>query len=119
VSGDSLKEFGARTSEEENIYKDSHKKDGQNYWKDEHDPEYEYTEDQLMEKFTFEFAKRRLGVLIDHDEGDELQFHTSFKKFIRPKQTKDTKTNTDILQKKNYKWLPYVLIIVALIVWQI
>jgi hypothetical protein len=118
-SDEPVKEFGQRTPEEENIYKNSITKEGQHSWEDEHDPDYEYTEDQLMEKFTFGFAKRRLGVLIDHDEGDELQFHTSFKKFIRSQQKIETKATTNISQKKSYKWLPYVLIILALIVWQI
>jgi hypothetical protein len=117
VSGDPVKEFGERTAEEELIYKDAIKKDGTYFWKDDDDPEYVYAEDQLMEKFTFEFAKRRLGVLIDDDEGEELLFQTTFKKYIR--SAKPVKTETPVTKKKNYKWLPYLLIILALVIWQI
>ncbi len=117
TSDDALKEFGERTIEEEHIYNDSYKKHGKNYWKDESDPESEYSEDQLMSEFTFGFAKRRLGVVIDHTEGDELMSNTPFKKFVKPNTP--TKIKIDSTKKKNYKWLPYIMILALLIIWQV
>ncbi|WMX13131.1 hypothetical protein [Aureispira sp. CCB-E] len=76
-------EFGLKTKEEEDIYARGFEKDGKFYWKDEFDPEYEFTEDQLMEDFTFGFANRLLGVYIDSDEGKKLM-ETKFRKYVRP-----------------------------------
>ena len=104
ISSDNpIKEFGQRTPEENAIYTSSFQKDGKTYWKDETDPDDHYTEDQLMEQFTFEFAKRRLGVMIDHSEGDELR-EVTFKKYKK---------------RKTSKWLKYGLIVLAFVAWQI
>lgn len=75
-------EFGARTIEEELIYNKSIRKEGANFWKDASDPNYEYTEDELMEEFAFGFAARRLGVYLD-DNADELM-DTLFRKYKKP-----------------------------------
>jgi hypothetical protein len=75
-------EFGERTIEEEIIYSKSIRKKGANFWKNSEDPSYEYTEEQMMEEFTFGFAARRLGVYLD-DDADELM-DTIFKKYRKP-----------------------------------
>ena len=81
ISSDTPKiEFGDRIEEEDKIYSTSYQKDGQNYWKDEDDDE-DFAEDQLMEDFTFGIAKRRLGVLLDHSDGEELMESVQFKKW--------------------------------------
>jgi len=72
ISADhALLEFGERTIEEEKLYADSYQKDDANFWKDDAYPDEEYTEDQLMEDFTFTMAKRRLGIQLDQTETDE------------------------------------------------
>lgn len=76
ISGDTpRKEFGERIVEEEDIYARSRVVEGELMFADEYDEEheddaYEYTEDQLMEEFTFGVAERHLGFRID--EGEEL-----------------------------------------------
>ena len=74
-------EYGERFKEEIEIYKNSKVEDGKLLWKDENDEEEFFTEDQLMEDFTFKIAKRRLGVQIDTDEADNLFENTEFKVF--------------------------------------
>lgn len=60
---------GAPLAEEEPIYARSKVIDGVRMFRgEEADGPYEYTEDQLMEDFTFEVAKRYLGVRLDRDE---------------------------------------------------
>lgn len=117
IAGEPAKEFGERTVEEKKIYENSFNVKGNNYWKDETDPETEYAEDEFMEKFTFGFAKRRLGVLLDHSEGDTLLSNTSFKKFIQSNIPPNDKPETG--KKKSLKRMPYITIIVLLIIWQI
>jgi hypothetical protein len=85
-SEDSIMEFGERTEEEEGLYKRSFQKDGKSFWKDEVSFDEDFAEDQMMEDFTFEFAKRRLGVRLDHSEGDELMNHLVLKKYKNPNQ---------------------------------
>lgn len=74
VSGDEKAvEFGPPLKEEETIYARSEMISGvRMFRREEPDRPYEYTEDQLMEDFTFEVAKRHLGVRLDSDETDEL-----------------------------------------------
>jgi hypothetical protein len=117
ISSDTPKiEFGERTEEENKIYSNSYQKDGQNYWKDEDDDE-DFSEDQLMEDFTFGIAKRRLGVLLDHSDGEELMESVQFKKYI------STNSKTEIAQSENTgkkaKWIKYGIIVLVLIIWQI
>ena len=110
-------EFGERIKEEKKIYERSYSKENKNFWKDETDPKVDFTEDQLMEDFTFGVAKRRLGVLLDHSDGNELMKKTIFKKFKSPNQT--SKVEESIKTKKKTKWIKYAIIIVILIIWQI
>ncbi|RYD95971.1 MAG: hypothetical protein EOP50_07235, partial [Sphingobacteriales bacterium] len=58
-----LSEFGDRLGEEAPLYAQSKIIDGQRMFRgfDNTDTSYEYTEDQLMEDFTFGVAKRLLG----------------------------------------------------------
>jgi hypothetical protein len=86
ISSDTpLVEFGQRISEEEKIYSKSYQRDGANFWKDETDPEDEFTENQLMEDFAFGIANRRLGVFIDQAESFELMEKVTFKKYLGKK----------------------------------
>jgi hypothetical protein len=60
---------GAPLAEEEPIYARSKVIDGVRMFRgEEPDGPYEYTEDQLMEDFIFEVAKRYLGVRLDRDD---------------------------------------------------
>jgi hypothetical protein len=104
-------EFGERIEEENVIYKKSYLKDNQNFWKDDHDSEVDFTEDQLMERFTFRIAKRRFGVLLDHSNGTELMEQITFKKFKNPNQVSK--------EEKKTKWIKYGVIILILLIWQI
>lgn len=110
-------EFGEKIKEEKEIYYKSYSKDNQNFWKDDDDPEEDFTEDQLMEDFTFGIAKRRLGVLLDHSDGDELMEQIIFKKFKSPNQTSEVEES--IKADKKAKWIKYGIIILILIIWQI
>lgn len=76
-------EFGQKLKEEEKLYSTSYQKEGVNFWKDEADPEEEYSEDQLMEAFTFGIANRRLGVYLDQVEGEELMEKIPFHKYTK------------------------------------
>lgn len=118
ISSDTpLIEFGERIEEEQQIYNNAYSKGGKNYWKSEHDSEDEYTEDQLMEEFTFGVAKRRLGVSLDYEDGEELMEQIRFKKYINPTEASD---NT--LSKKHQRkvtWIKYGLIILIIIIFQI
>lgn len=81
ISSDSLlKTFGKRTIEEEQIYKKSYQKEGQNFWVGKSNSNEEYSEDQLLEEFVFGFAKRRLGIYLDQAE-DQLMESILFKKY--------------------------------------
>ena len=118
ISSDEPKiEFGERIWEENEIYDNSYLKDDQNLWKDNDDPEEDFTEDQLMEDFTFGIAKRRLGVLLDHSDGDEIMEKIPFKKFKSPNQTSEVKESINASKKP--KWMKYGIIILILIIWQI
>ncbi|RXK60645.1 hypothetical protein ESA94_09280 [Lacibacter luteus] len=56
------------------------------YWSYEDLPDDKFEENQLLEDFSFEVAKRLLGVRIDADEGDQLLFETPFKKYLPSNQ---------------------------------
>lgn len=115
ISSDTpLIEWGDRLEEEKTIYEDAGMMDGERRFQDpgKKDGVYEYTEDQLMEDFTFGVAKRHLGVRIDRDEGEELNFEIIFQQYVRPagsfpKGTSDTqrtiKTNHDLLAEAQRK----------------
>lgn len=108
VAEEMKQEFGIRFEEENEIYKNSIEKDGNLLWKDESDEDDFFTEDQLMEDFTFKVAKRRLGVQIDTEEGDELFENTEFKVFQKKKLSKTTTKETDRSNENNGKWKKYL-----------
>lgn len=88
ISSDTAKiEWGLRTAEEESIYSLSHQREGELVWASESDPDDPFKEDQMMEEFTFALAKRRLGVFLDQDEGEELLETVLFKKYMKPKES--------------------------------
>jgi hypothetical protein len=83
-----LQEFGERLEEENAIYATSTKdENGANFWKNYNGQNYDCTEDQLMEDFTFGVAKRLLGVMISTGEDEELFFETPFRKFVKKEKT--------------------------------
>jgi hypothetical protein len=117
ISADTPKvEFGEKIEEENGIYKKSHIKDNDLVWKEEGDDE-EYTEDQLMEDFTFGVAKRRLGVLIDHSDGEELLEKVVFKRYVSSKKESRFVESED--SKSMPKWLVYGIMILLIIIWQV
>jgi hypothetical protein len=103
---------GKRMPEEELIYASSYEVTGKYFWKNEKYPEEDWTEDQLMEKFAFSIAKRRLGVMLDQPEADELMDKTIFKRYHDPHSQPQG-------HKKKNRWVGYALVAVALITWQI
>ena len=107
-------EFGNRIEEESEIYKKSVEEDGKLLWKDENEDDAFYTEDQLMEDFTFKIAKRRLGVQIDSQEGDELFENTEFKVF-QLNSFKKTKS-AEKIKSTNSNWKKYLLIALLMII---
>lgn len=74
--------LGEQFEEEQKIYARSKLVNGQHVWEFDFLPGDEFKEDQMMEEFTFEVAKRLLGVRIDLDEGDKLLFEVPFKKYL-------------------------------------
>jgi len=116
VSEELKQEFGDRFEEENAIYKDAYEANGQLFWKDENDQDEAFSEDQLMEDFTFKVAKRRLGVQIDLEEGEDLLENTPFKVFqitnLPKKQPKTTEPSTS----KPFKWKKYLVIAAILII---
>lgn len=105
VDSEIKQEFGKAFEEENEIYKESYKQDGKLLWKNEQDENDSFTEDQLMEDFTFKVAKRRLGVQIDSIESEDLFQNTEFKVF----QLKKTKPI-------NSEWKRYLLIALLMII---
>ncbi|WP_053978060.1 hypothetical protein [Mangrovimonas xylaniphaga] len=121
VDSESAKiEFGEPLKEEIEIYKNSFVEDGQTLWPDEANPGEPYTEDQLMEDFAFGIAKRRLGVQIDDDEGEELMEKIKFKKYIKSNPPLNQPENSTSTNKTEYKWLQHLIkLIIILIIWQL
>ncbi|MDR1054390.1 MAG: hypothetical protein LBL90_00825 [Prevotellaceae bacterium] len=72
--------IGDPIEEEKAIYAQGELRHGKYYWTHE---DNEYTEDQLMEDFTFGIAKRLLGVRIDESEGEELMDEVLFSKYTK------------------------------------
>lgn len=116
VSAEMKQEFGNRFEEEIEIYKNSYEQDGALLWKDEQHEDAIYTEDQLMEDFTFKVAKRRLGIQIDTEEGEELSENTEFKVF---QINNISKTGTQEIEKSKtnkFKWKKQLLVVVIIVV---
>jgi hypothetical protein len=110
VHGEPSIEFGERIGEEEKLYAYSKIINGQRMFRSTYKDEevYEYTEDQMMEDFTFGVAKRHLGVMISTDEDEELMFETSFRKYTVGKPTekkKEVQTVPAITEKPKNSWL--------------
>jgi hypothetical protein len=115
-SDDARKEFGTPFKEEQDIYATSYLKDGLSFWKDDNDPDAA-AEDVMMEKFTFEVAKRRLGVILDNADGEKLLFEVPFKKYVKKmSEVNDGKLKTI---EKRTSWIKYGLIVLIILIWQI
>lgn len=97
-------EYGNHFEEEIEIYKNSYEEDGKLLWKDENDEDDFFTEDQLMEDFTFKIAKRRLGVQIDMEDGEDLFENTEFKVFQLNSSTKNITKESEKTETNNFKW---------------
>lgn len=113
--GASREQYGIRTPEEEKIYSTSFNKKKANYWKNEMDPSEDLSEDQMMEDFTFEMAKRRLGVRLDGPESDEL-FPQPFIKYF-PKDPLKLAEQDEVSKKTS--WKTYAIIFALIILWQV
>tara|TARA_B110000046_G_C13016331_1_gene408943 strand:+ start:1559 stop:2299 length:741 start_codon:yes stop_codon:yes gene_type:complete len=113
--GERAQSYGKRTKEEEEIYKGSFVKKKATYWKTELDPKEDIGEDQMMEDFTFEMAKRRLGGRLDGAEGLEI-LPQSFIKYFPVKPIK--LTEQDMVSKKT-TWKTYAVIFAVIVLWQI
>lgn len=94
-SGDLLKE-------EIEIFEKSVVENGVNYWKFEELPNELFTEDQMLEDFTFGVSKRLLGVKLDIDEGDLLFFEVPFRKY-QP----NSSANQSLLTSMKGSWIGY------------
>tara|TARA_B110000046_G_scaffold185709_1_gene228757 strand:+ start:919 stop:1656 length:738 start_codon:yes stop_codon:yes gene_type:complete len=113
--GERARQFGKRTKEEDEIYKGSFVKKRATYWKDDLDPDEDIGEDQMMEDFTFEMAKRRLGVRLDGADGMEI-LNEPFIKYFPVKPIK--LTEVDEVPKKT-SWKTYAIIIALVLLWQV
>lgn len=111
VAEEMKQEFGNRFEEEIEIYKNSYEEDGKLLWKDENDEDDFFTEDQLMEDFTFKIAKRRLGVQIDMEDGEDLFENTAFKVFQIIDSKSKIKLNKETTKKVDWKWMGYIALI--------
>jgi hypothetical protein len=80
-------------------------------WKDENDEDDFFTEDQLMEDFTFKVAKRRLGIQIDMEDGEDLFQNTEFKVFQILDSKCKIKSNKEVTKKVDWKWMGYIALI--------
>jgi hypothetical protein len=111
VAEEMKQEFGNRFEEEIEIYKNSYLEDGKLLWKDENDEDDFFTEDQLMEDFTFKVAKRRLGIQIDMEDGEDLFENTEFKVFQILDSKCKIKSNKEVTKKVDWKWMGYIALI--------
>lgn len=111
VAEEMKQEFGNRFEEEIEIYKNSYLEDGKLLWKDENDEDDFFTEDQLMEDFTFKVAKRRLGIQIDMEDGEDLFQNTEFKVFQILDSKCKIKSNKEVTKKVDWKWMGYIALI--------
>lgn len=111
VAEEMKQEFGNRFEEEIEIYKNSYVEDGKLLWKDENDENDFFTEDQLMEDFTFKVAKRRLGIQIDMEDGEDLFENTDFKVFQILDSKSKIKSNKEVTKKVDWKWMGYIALI--------
>jgi hypothetical protein len=116
-------EFGPRIPEEEKLYESSYQVGEDFFWKDDEDPEEDYSEDQLMEDFTFGIAKKRLGVTIDND--DELFWEVKFRKYIIPEpehQIEEETVTTSEQEAKKEKskiWRTIIITSIIVLLWQV
>ena len=110
IDSEMKQEYGNRFEEENEIYNTAYEKDGELFWIDENNEDETYTEDQLLEDFTFKIAKRRLKVRIDTVESDDLFENTVFNVFqldATLKNQKRTKLNRKKSTGKNMYCLLY------------
>ncbi|MDC1221437.1 hypothetical protein N8Z47_02070 [Salibacteraceae bacterium] len=113
--GERVQSYGKRTKEEDEIYKGSFVKKKATYWKDDLDPEEDVGEEQMMEDFTFEMAKRRLGGRLDGAEGLDILSQPFIKYFpVKPIKL----TEQDEVPKKT-SWKTYAIIIAVVLLWQL
>jgi hypothetical protein len=111
VAEEMKQEFGNRFEEEIEIYKNSYLENGKLLWKDANDEDDFFTEDQLMEEFTFKVAKRRLGIQIDMEDDEDLFQNTEFKVFQILDSKCKIKSNKEVTKKVDWKWMGYIALI--------
>ena len=97
VNGEPIIEYGEKIPEEEKIYQYSKLFAGERMFKrmDEKSDDYNNTEDDMMQEFTFAVAKRELGVSIVAGDNDQLMHKTIFKRYTQSKkEEKDSEVKT-------------------------
>jgi hypothetical protein len=111
-------EYGTPVEEEQKLYDNAYVKDGIRYWKNKYDTG-EQTEDVFMEDFTFNIAKRRLGVRIDHEEADSL-FQATFRKYLPVDQNSRSPVPAEkTASRRKSKWKYWLIIFALILTWQI
>lgn len=114
VAEEIKQEFGNRFEEEIEMYQNSYEGEGKLLWKDENDEDAFFTEDQLMEDFTFKVAKRRLGVQIDMEDGEKLLNDVVFKVYKISTPKDKNKFFERYFKDINWKWMAFIAIIMIL-----
>jgi hypothetical protein len=110
VNGEPTIEHGEKIPEEEKIYQYSKIFAGERMFKkmNSANDEYNNTEDDMMEEFTFEVAKRELGITIFAGDNEDLMYKTVFKKYVTGKlqgKNKDDRTTYVTASQIRPVWL--------------
>ena len=74
--------IGEPIEEEMELYSQSQLCQGKRFWAYDNMPNYEFTEDQMLEEFTFGVAKHLLGVYMNESESEKLWSEIPFKKYF-------------------------------------
>lgn len=103
IAGEPIVQHGSWIDEEQKIYSNSKIINGERLFKSfyEEEENYDSTEDQMMETFTFGVAARHLGVTISTSDDEELMFNVKFRKYSKkyisdidsPKETRKEKVS--------------------------
>jgi len=114
VAEEIKQEFGNHFEQEIEIYRNSFEENGKLLWKDENEEDYFFSEDQLMEDFTFKIAKRRLGVQINMEDGEKLLNDVVFKVYKISAPKDENKFLKRYFKDVNWKWMAFIAIIMIL-----
>ncbi len=109
-------EYGEPLAEELELLSKSKNEYGKRLFHLEENSDEYYTDDQVGENFVFELTKRYFGETLD--AADDLLFETKLKGYSFKNATFNHPHNTKEA-KKGKKWVRYVFILIAVIIWQI